>query len=445
MRRAIPRGENVHFATVSCKIDPPNPTRGLSSKSKMCVSLQRRAIQNFKMYVSLQRRAQQCMNPARDVRGNQRHTKITILPQFRTSDQHEVTRCLRRPTQNLHFITVLDVRWARNDEKVARRHRGIAFHHSFGRATSTKWPERLRPRSRKFAFHHSFGRPTSRKWREGCEGHVQNSHFTTVLDVQEIFKEVLIHSHSQQLFSAQPFSAQRFSADLLSTAILSSHSQHSHSQQIFSAQPFSAAILSRSSQHSHSQQPFSAIMLLWSRVGGQLYSHQVAVVRGWWSAIVPSCCCCGQGLVVKGWWSTILIMLLWSGVGGQLYSHQIAVVRGWWSAIVSSCCCGQGLVVNYPHHVAVVRGWWWAIFSSDWCGQGLVVSYCLIMLLWSGVGGQLLSHHVAMVKGWWSTILTSCCCGQGLVVHVGGQLRTRSLEEPFRGAFGKIITQKRCK
>jgi len=36
----------------------------------------------------------------------------------------------------------------------------------------------------------------------------------------------------------------------------------------------------------------------------------------------------GQGLVVS---------LLWSGVGGQLLSHQIAVVRGWWSAIVSAC------------------------------------------------------------------------------------------------------------
>ena len=86
-------------------------------------------------------------------------------------------------------------------------------------------------------------------------------------------------------------------------------------------------------------------------------------------------------------------------------------------------------------------------FSSRRCGQGLVVSYCLIMLLWSGVGGQLLSHHVAVVRGWWSAIVTSCCCGQGLVVSychimllwsgVGGQLLSRSLEGPFRGAFGK--------
>ena len=117
--------------------------------------------------------------------------------------------------------------------------------------------------------------------------------------------------------------------------------------------------------------------------------------------------------------SYCLIMLLWSGVNGQLLSHHVAVVRGW-SAIVSSYCCSQGLGV----------------------------SYCHIMLLWRV---QLLSHHVAVVRGWWSAIVTSCCCGQGLVVSycyimllwsgVGGQLLTRSLEGPFRGAFGKKLIE----
>ena len=132
------------------------------------------------------------------------------------------------------------------------------------------------------------------------------------------------------------------------------------------------------------------------------------MVRGWWSAIITSCCC-GQRF------------------GGELFSSR---------------CCGQGLVVSHSHHVAVVRGWWSAIlimllwsgvggqlFSSCRCGQGLVVSYCHIMLLWPGVGGQLLPHHVARVKGWWWTVLimslwsevggqlfSSCCCGQGLMV-----------------------------
>ena len=51
-----------------------------------------------------------------------------------------------------------------------------------------------------------------------------------------------------------------------------------------------------------------------------------------------------------------------------------------------SSCCGHGLVVSYCHHLAVVRGWW---------------SASNIILLWSGVGGQL---------------VTSSCCSQGLVV-----------------------------
>ena len=104
--------------------------------------------------------------------------------------------------------------------------------------------------------------------------------------------------------------------------------------------------------------------------------------------------CCGQGLVVshchhiavvRGWWSAIVIRLLWSEAGGQP---------------LSSHCCGQGLVVSHCHHIAVVRGWWSAIvirllwsevggqpLSSHCCGQGLVVSYC---------------DHVAVVRGWWS-------------------------------------------
>ena len=87
---------------------------GSSGKIKMCLSLQRHAIQNFKMYVSLQRRAQKCMKRAHGVGSRPRHTKIIVLPQYRTSDQHEVTKGF------------------------ARRAQKFAFHHSFGRPTSTK-------------------------------------------------------------------------------------------------------------------------------------------------------------------------------------------------------------------------------------------------------------------------------------------------------------------
>ena len=161
---------------------------------------------------------------------------------------------------------------------------------------------------------------------EGYEGHVQNSHFTTVLGVRRPRSDERIvlrryqsnppgvkrrRNFSRNL-APQPFSAatvsttsQQFSATLLSTTILSSHSQ----------QIFSAAILSRTSQpisadllSSHSQHTFSAIILLWSGVGGQLFGHHLTVV---------SC----------------FIMLLWAGVGGQILTHHVAMVKGWWFAI----------------------------------------------------------------------------------------------------------------
>ena len=145
------------------------------------------------------------------------------------------------------------------------------------------------------------------------------------------FKDVLIHNHSQQIFSAdffsrssqqifsadllsrssqQIFSQQIFSADLLSrffqqifsADLLSRFSSADllsrSSQQIFSADLLSADFLSRSSQQifsadllsRSSQQIFSlSYHLLWSGVGGQLLSYH----------------------------------LLWSGVGGQLLSYHV--------------------------------------------------------------------------------------------------------------------------
>ena len=175
------------------------------------------------------------------------------------------------------------------------------------------------------------------------------------------FKEVLIHNHSQQIFSAdffsrssqqifsadflqQIFSAdllsrssqQIFSADFLSADFLSRSSQQifsadllsRSSQQIFfsrsSQQIFSADLLSRFSLSRFSQQIFSADFL--SRSSQQIFSADLlivlsfAVVRGWWSAIVLSFL---SFAVVRGWWSAIVL--------------SFAVVRGWWSAIVLSC------------------------------------------------------------------------------------------------------------
>ena len=63
-------------------------------------------------------------------------------------------------------------------------------------------------------------------------------------------------------------------------------------------------------------------------------------------------------------------------------------------------------------------------YHLPWSGVGgQLLSY---RLLWSGVGGQLLSYHLL-----WSGV-----GGQLLSYHVGGQYCTSSLEGPFRGAFG---------
>ena len=66
------------------------------------------------------------------------------------------------------------------------------------------------------------------------------------------------------------------------------------------------------------------------------------------------------------------------------------------------------------------------IFSADLL---IVLSFAVVRgchLLWSGVGGQLLSYHLL-----WSGV-----GGQLLSYHVGGLYCMSSLEGPFRGAFG---------
>ena len=227
------------------------------------------------------------MTWAHGVGSRPRHRKFIVLPQFRTSDQHEVMKRLPVQLKNLHFTTVfMDVRRARSDERVARGPKEFAFHHSFGRPTSTKWREGcLPPRPTK---------PTLRKRKE------------EILKRSSIFEE----QRSQQLFSADFLSSssqQLFPAAFLSSSFLNS----------FSQQPFSAAFLSSSSQQlfsaaflsSSSQQLFSAAFLSSSSqqlFSAALLSYHLAVVRGWWSAsnIIFSSSsqlssCCGQGLVVS--------------------------------------------------------------------------------------------------------------------------------------------------
>ena len=47
----------------------------------------------------------------------------------------------------------------------------------------------------------------------------------------------------------------------------------------------------------------------------------------------------------------------------QPFSAIILLWSGVGGQLLSSSCCGQGLVVTYYHHLAVVRGWWSAVHT----------------------------------------------------------------------------------
>ena len=112
---------------------------GSSSKMKICVSLQRRAIKNLEMYVSLQRRAQKIYETS--------HWRLRQLVAYKKSQ----------------LTTVLNIRPARNGEKVARSW-NFAFPHSFRRPTYTSSARQ----AYEFAFRHSFGRQTLTFCLKGC-------------------------------------------------------------------------------------------------------------------------------------------------------------------------------------------------------------------------------------------------------------------------------------
>ena len=134
----------------------------------------------------------------------------------------------------MHFTTVLGVRRARSDERVVSR-RDLP-----NLPCGKEKKKKILKRSSIFKGQRS----------------------------QQLFSAALLSSLSQQLFSAAFLSSP--SQQLFSAAFLSSSSQ-----QLFSSpsqQLFSAAFLS-----SLSQQLFSAALL----------SYHLAVVRGWWSSMLP--------------------------------------------------------------------------------------------------------------------------------------------------------------
>ena len=288
--------------------------------------------------------------------------KIYISPQFRAIDPPNRTGGFIQQNQNVRLATTAchpkfeNARFATATcaklyDSSARRPRQPAAYtnHHFTTVSDVRLArtsdERVAPSTEKLAFHHSFGRPISTKRRKSCAR-------TQRICISPQFWASDEHEVTRGLSPAavhKTYPAEKRRKKFSKKS--SSFSKHSLYPQPFSAailsspplQPFPAALPS-----SHSQQPLSAALL---SSHSQLSS------------------CCGQGLVVS-------------------YCHQL----------LSSCCCGQGLLVSYYLimlaailiYLAVVRGWWSA----------------LIMLLWSGVGGQLFDHHFTVVRSWWSTVHT---------------------------------------
>ena len=108
---------------------------GSSAKSKMCLTLQRRAFPNVTMRVSPQRRAQKCMNLSTVNRPASRTQKCEVLLQFWAIDTTFLPRGLPDGNRNLRFATVLGDRHHVCSERVDREKMKFAFRYSFGRST----------------------------------------------------------------------------------------------------------------------------------------------------------------------------------------------------------------------------------------------------------------------------------------------------------------------
>ena len=113
MRGAIPRAQNCVSPQFRA-INPPNPTRGFIRQN------QNASLATAACHPKFQ---------------NARFATAARAKMYQTSAWRRQSPAAYK---NHRFTTVSDVRPARSDERVARRAQKFAFHHSFGRPTSTK-------------------------------------------------------------------------------------------------------------------------------------------------------------------------------------------------------------------------------------------------------------------------------------------------------------------
>ena len=283
----------------------------------------------------------------------------------------------------MHFTTVLGVRRSLFALRVAQPGRKFAFYHSFGRPTIT-FCVKGRSASSRICTSPQFWASDEHEVTRGLSPAATYQTYPAEKKRRN-FKE---EQHFRAAFSKSS-GLSSSSQQIFSAAFLSSSSQQplfsaaflsTSSQQLFSAD-FSAAFLSSSSQ-----QLFSAAFL--SSLSQQLFSADFL---------------------------SRLSQQLFSGALLSSFSQQL------FSAAFLSSSSQQ-------------------LFSAAFLSSSSQQLFSAIILLWSGVGGRLvtsssaalLGYHLAVVRGWWSASNIIL-----LWSRVGGQVCYRSVEGPFRNALGK--------
>ena len=281
MRGAIPKSPNLRFATVSRDRPTESYERVHPAKTKCAF--------RYSGVPSKTSKRTFRYSGVRKIVWNERMASAVARGIEKSSFAHSFGRPTRTKwrkgysdhVRKLHFTTILDVRRARSDERVARTHREFAIHHSFARPTITfcvkgcfgnlanlcfttvlgvrqsLFALRVAAATWKFAFHHSFGRPTITFCVKGCLA-------TWKICVSPQFWASDVHELTRGLSPAATYQTypaekkrrnfteeQHFQRAAVSAVCLSSLSQQLFSAallSIFSQQPFSAAFLSSSSQ-----------------------------------------------------------------------------------------------------------------------------------------------------------------------------------------------------
>ena len=173
--------KNVHFTTSLNARHARSDERVATSSRRICIFYQPvlsvRHARSDEKGRSAARRASKFEIYHILRKGRSASLKICSLPQFWASDTHDqVTSGSLGEPQNLNFTTVLSVRHARSDVRVA-------------------------PICEKFAFYHSFERLTRTKWRESCQIHRCDPCAPTEKEyILRLFQRILISSLSLQSF-----------------------------------------------------------------------------------------------------------------------------------------------------------------------------------------------------------------------------------------------------